>query len=303
MTEVLSQAFALVFIIALGFTFKRAGWARNDHFTMLSRAVLYVTLPAMLMTAFNSFDFTPRLLLLSLFGFGVTMGLHVLGWLMSRTGSHTEKAFGILNVSTFNLGSFATPYVALFIGSHAVIYTSLIDVGVAFATAGIAFGWAKSLTAERGTISPLGFLRLMFTNPVFITYLFLLVMRVLDLHLPEFVINVTTPIGAANPFLAMFMIGIGLEIRLRRDKYRTAFRLLAVRYLVVIAVGIAAWFLLPFERDIRVIVSVVLASPIAVLAAAFTLDTKGDVELSTFMTSISVLVSIVAMPALFLVLS
>lgn len=303
MTEVLTQSGALIFIIFLGFAFKRGGWAKAEHFAMLSRTVLYVTLPAMLITAFNDFDLTPLLLLLSLFGFVLAMGLHVVGWWMERKSPPPEKAFGIINGSSFNLGAFSTPYVAQFIGSHAIIYASLFDVGVSFATAGIAYGWARSVTAQKGTTSLLTFIKYMFISPVFVTYLFLLTMRLLDLSLPDFVISMATPIGAANPFLAMFMIGIGLEVRLRRDKYKKAFRFLAVRYLVVIAVGVAAWFLLPFDHEVRVILSVVLASPLAVMTAAFTLQTRGDVQLSTFMISLSVIISVIAMPILFLTLS
>lgn len=303
MTQVLTQAFALVFIVFLGYVFQRAGWARAEHFAMLTKVVLYVTLPAMLMTAFNKVDLTPKLLLIPLLSFILGLSLHIGGWLMERKSPPPEKAFGILNASSFNVGAFATPYVSLFIGSHAIVYSSLFDVGVTFATAGVAFAWAMAITSETGRASPLTLIGHMFRSPVFVTYLFLLIMRLFDLHLLPFVVNVATPIGAANPFLAMFMIGVGLEVRLRRSKYAKAAKFLAVRYSVLIAVGIAAWFLLPYDHEVRVILCVVLASPIAVMTAAFTLQTKGDVELSTFMISASVLVSIVAMPLLFLALS
>lgn len=303
MAQVLSQALALVFIVLLGYVFQRARWAKAEHFAMLSKVVLYVTLPAMLMTAFNTVDLTPRLLLIPLMSFTLALALHVGGWLMERTSPPSEKAFGILNASSFNVGAFATPYVSLFIGSHAIVYSSLFDVGVTFATAGVAFAWAMTITSPTGRASPLALVGHMFRNPVFVTYLFLLIMRLVDRHLPPFVISLVTPIGAANAFLAMFMIGVGLEIRLRRSKYAKAAKYLAVRYGVLILVGIAAWFFLPFDREIRVILCVVLASPIAVMTAAFTLQTKGDTELSTFMISASVLVSVVAMPLLFLALS
>lgn len=303
MAQVLTQASALVFIVILGFLFKRAGWARSEHFAMLTKVILYVTLPAMLMVAFNEFEITPHLLLLSLFGFTLGTLMHVSGWWMERRSPPGEKAFGILNSSSFNVGAFSTPYIALFIGTHAVIYSSLFDIGASFAAAGVAYGWARSITTEGSRTTPLRFVGFMLKSPVFVTYPLLLLMRLLDLHLPAFVITIATPIGAANPFLAMFAIGVGLEIRLRRDKYAKAAKFLTVRYVMVIAVGVAAWFLLPFDHEVRVIISVVLASPIAVMTAAFTLETRGDVELSTFMISASVLVSIVVMPLLFLGLS
>lgn len=303
MLQVITQAGALVLIVFLGFLFKRIGWAKPEHFAMLTKVVLYLTLPAMLLTAFNDITLTPQLLLLAGFGFALTMGLHLLGYWMERKGPPRERAFGLLNVSSFNLGIFTTPYLAMFIGAHAIIYSSMFDIGVSIASAGVAYSWALAITSESGRFSLRTFLVSLPKNPVLVTYVVLLAMRAFNISLPEAALTLIAPIGSANAFVAMLMVGIGLEIRLNPAKYARAMKYLAMRYSAVIVAGVGVWFLMPVDQEIRVIVCAVLASPIAVMTAAFTLETNGDTELSAFMISVSILVAIVAMPTLFLLLS
>ncbi len=303
MLQVLVQAASLILILGVGYGFKHIGWASSGDFPMLAKAVLYVTLPAMLIIAFDDFEFTPRLLILTALGFIITLSLHVIGYLLARKGTAQERAFALLNTGSFNIGAFTTPYISLFIGSYAVVFSSLFDVGGAIAAAGVAYAWASAVNSE-GQGKPLGQVILKaLSNPVLITYLTLLVMNVFHLSFPRPIITLVAPIGLANPFLAMFMVGVGLEISLPSTKRKVAFKYLASRYLFLILVGTALWFLVPVDRDIRMIVCVVLASPIAVMIAAFTDELGGDSELSTFMISISVLVGAIAMPALFLLLS
>jgi len=120
----------------------------------------------------------------------------------------------------------------------------------------------------------------------------------LGLHLPRAIISFAAVVGSANTFLAMLMIGIGLEISLPRRKYAEAARHLGLRYMLAICFSLAVWFFLPAERIVRVILVALFFAPLPSMTAGFTGEAKGDVELSTFMTSVSMLVGIVVMPGL-----
>ena len=145
------------------------------------------------------------------------------------------------------------------------------------------------------------FLRAMFSSVIFDVYLALVVMKLLDLRLPDPVIAFTSTVGQANTFLAMLMIGIGLEIRMERHQTRKAVRYLGLRYLLVGLMAVAIWFS-PLPQDWRLMLAIVLFAPIAAMAPGFTEEIGGDVQLSTFMTSASIIIGIVAMPLLLLAL-
>ncbi|PFG18412.1 hypothetical protein ATK74_3000 [Propionicimonas paludicola] len=303
MLDTLLRALSLVAIIGIGQLAKRAGWVSTSDFSKFSKIVLGVTLPCALFTSFNTFHVEFALLGLAVFGLLVNVALQVIGYLQTRRRSRQDQAFAVFNSGSYNIGAFSTPYLSGLVGPHAMVFSSLFDIGTAVASAGIAYGWGMSLVHPSGRLRLSALLRKVGTNPVFVTYVTLLVMQLLNLRLPDQLIVFTSTVGAANPFLAMLMIGIGLDLRLSRAKYLDAARLLARRYVFGLVVGVASWYLLPLPTDARVVVVMLLFAPIAAMMPAFCAEAELDVELASFANSVSVLVAIVAMPTLYLLLS
>lgn len=295
--DVLIKASVLVGIIALGFLAKRARWVKASDFGVLSRIALRVTLPCALATSFDTFTIEPSLLLITLFASVVVLAQQVTAFTVMRHEGPKGQAFGIFNVGNYNIGLFAIPYVSTFVGPHAILVASLFDVGNALAAAGLGYGWGSGLASGRRR-GHWVFLRTVFSNPVFVTYLFLLVLRLADLHLPAPVLAFTSTVGAANTFVAMFMIGVGLEVVLPRSKYRTAACLLGVRYAFTLVLVALTLTVLPIPHDVAVVIAMILCAPIAAMAVAFSDEAGLDVETSAFMTSVSVLIAIAAMPAI-----
>lgn len=297
------RALSLVAIVGIGLLLKRVGWASKDDFGLLSKIVLGITLPCALFTSFNDYHLEYVLLGLTALAFVLNIAQQVIGYLMARRRGRRAQAFAVLNSGSYNIGAFATPYLGGFMGPHAMIYSTLFDFGTAFASAGVAYGWGMTLAREPGRHGWRELVRTLAGSPVFVTYLALLAMRLLDWSLPPAVITFTSIVGAANPFLAMLMIGIGLELRLGRDKYRSAARLLAVRYMFSVVAAVLCWNLLPLPLEARLVVVMLLFAPIASMMPVFTARAGLDVELSAFMNSVTILVGIVAMPSLYLVLT
>ncbi|WP_028708553.1 AEC family transporter [Propionicicella superfundia] len=302
MLEIVARALSLIAIVAIGLGIKRLGWATTADFGLLSRIVLGVTLPCALFTSFNDYHLEYALLGLTVLALAINIGQQAIGYLLAARRGRDAQAFAVFNSGSYNIGAFATPYLGGFMGPHAMIYSTLFDFGTAFASAGVAYAWGMSLARGPGRHGGRGLLRTLATSPVFVTYLVLLLMRLLDLRLPDQVITFTSVVGAANPFLAMLMIGVGLEVRLPREKYGAAARLLAVRYAFSLVAAVACWYLLPVPGEARLVVVMLLFAPIAAMMPIFTARAGLDVELATFMNSVSMLVGIVALPSIYLAL-
>jgi malate permease and related proteins len=297
MMDVAGKAAILVLIIGLGYGSKQLGWVAASDFPMLSRILLRVTLPCALATSFNAFDITPGLLYLVALGAAVVLTQQAAGFVLNRAAGRRGRAFGVLNVSSFNIGLFAMPYLGTFIGPHAIVYAALFDIGNSFMAAGIGYAWALTM-ATGAAASVVNLVKRLFSSFVFDTYLMLLVLGLARVKFPAPVLAFTSVVANANTFLAMFTIGVGLEIVLSRKKYVIATRHLVTRYVVSAAWLALVWFVLPLGREIKVIVCMLLFAPLAVMISAFTSEAELDVEASTFITSVSVLVGIVAMPLL-----
>lgn len=293
------RAAVLVAIIALGYAAKRVGWVRASDFGVLVAIVLRVTLPCALATAFNEFTVPPRLLVLSLLGAGVIGLQQAVVLVLERRRGREAQAFGVLNVPSYNIGLFAIPYASAFVGPGAILTVVLFDIGNALAVSGVGLGLALALT-HPGRTPWASLLRAVATSPVFVTYVVLLVLRLADVSLPGPVLAFTSLVGGANTFLAMFMIGVGLEIVLPRHRYAEAWRHLALRYAFALGLALVTWFVLPFDREVAVVLCLLYFAPIASMVPGFTAQAGLDVPTSAFMTSVSVGVAVVAMPAVFL---
>jgi predicted permease len=302
MLEIVARALSLVAIVGIGLGIKRLGWAKTSDFGLFSKLVLGVTLPCALFTNFNDYHLEYALLGLTALAFVLNVAQQVIGYALYAKQGRKAQAFAVLNHGSYNIGAFATPYLSGFMGPHAMIYSTLFDFGTAFSSAGVAYGWGMTLASKPGKHGWRELVRTLAGSPVFVTYVLLLAMRLLDLRLPDPVITFTSVVGAANPFLAMLMIGIGLEVRLDREKYVAAARILATRYAFAIVAAVGCWYLLPFPVDTRLVVVMILFAPIASMMPVFTARARLDVELSAFLNSVSIIVGIVAMPVIYLAL-
>ena len=296
MGEIAAKAASLILIIVIGYVIKRIGWVSAADFPKFSKIVLRITLPCALITSFNTFDITSNLLFLTAIGLLANLILQITGYLVNQRKGGIAQAFGIINLGSYNVGAFAMPYIAGLMGPQSIIFASLFDVGNSFGAAGIGYGWSRSVANEKQKTTLGGFLKLMFLSPLFDTYLILLLMRLLGLQLPDEVITFTSTVGGANTFLAMLMIGIGLELGLDAHRFKLAFKYLAIRYGFSLIFSILTVLFLPVSMVVKTILCMLFFSPIASMATGFTDEAGGDVETSAFMNSVSILIGIFALP-------
>lgn len=303
MGAILAKAVSIILIIATGYAIKRLGWVSIKDFPKFSKIVLRISLPCALITSFNQFKLESNLLFLVMVGFMAVLIQQLSGYMINRSKGRINQAFSILNIGSYNIGLFGIPYISGFIGTQAIIFCSLYDMGNSIATAGIGYGWSMSLSKDKEKVTFWRFVKLMLSSPVFDTYLILLVMGLLGLRFPDPVITFTSTVGGANTFLAMLMIGIGLELRLEPCKFKKAFSHLGLRYAFATTFTILALFFIPFSKEIKTVLAMLFFAPMASMISGFTSEIGSDVETSAFMTSLSIIVGIVVMPLIFAMMS
>lgn len=301
MSEVLVRAISLVLIMVSGYMIKRIGWVGKEHFSIFSKIVLRYTLPCAIITSFNSMQVDTTLLIYTTIGIGINVIAAVVGYMTGRANGRREQAFHILNTGSFNIGAFTLPYISSFLGAEGVVRTSLFDVGNSIGAAGINYSLAKSLADETKKITLFGVIKNMLTSVIFCTYLGMFLLRLLDISFPTPIITFTGIVGQANTFLAMLMIGIGFELRIDRRKLRKVITILGSRYLITSCAVLLIYLFLPVEPEGKRIFSIVLFSPIAAMTAGFTQEIEGDVTTSSFMTSLSTIISIIIITSLLVI--
>lgn len=297
MLNILIKAGCYIAIIILGIVLRRIGFFKESDFSVLSKIVIRVTLPAALIVNAASRELDPRLLVLALLGFGGGVIYMVAGWLLSRRADKDRQAFDILNHAGYNIGVFVIPFTESFLGATGVMTSSIFDVGNAFICLGGAYGVASAVKDGRG-FDLKRVLKALAVSVPFLVHIGTLAMNLLHIPFPGPVVDCAKIISSANAFLAMLMIGVGFKLELEKSMLGRVFRIIAVRYGIAAILALCYWFLLPFEDPVRLTLVILALSPIGSAVPGFTEDLKGDVGLSCSANSLSILISIITIVVL-----
>ena len=301
MLNILIKAGCYIAIIILGIVLRRIGFFKESDFSVLSKIVIKVTLPAALIVNAATRNLEPRLLILVLLGLGGGVIYIAAGWLVSRKADKDTKAFDMLNHSGYNIGLFAIPFTESFLGATGVMTASIFDVGNAFVSLGGAYGVAAAVKDGNG-FDLKRVLKALAVSVPFLVHIGTVVMNLLHIPFPAPVVDCARIIAGANSFLAMLMIGVGFKLDLDTRKLGRICRVLAVRYGIAAILALCYWFLLPFEKTVRLALVILAVSPIGSAVPGFTEEMKGDVGLSCSINSLSILISIVVIVTLLVTL-
>ena len=301
MLNILLKAGCYIAIIILGIFLRRIGFFKESDFSILSKIVIRVTLPAALIVNAATRAFSPELLVLSLLGLGGGILYMAAGWLVSRHADKEQQAFDILNHAGYNIGVFVIPFTQSFLGATGVMIASIFDVGNAFICLGGAYGVASAVKDGKG-FDIRQVLKALSVSVPFLVHIGTVLMNLLHIPFPAPVVECAAIIANANAFLAMLMIGVGFKLSLEKSKLNRIFRALLIRYSIAAALALCYWFLLPFDRLIRLTLVILAVSPIGSAVPGFTGDLGGDVGLSCNITSLTILISIITIVTLLLCL-
>ena len=87
-----------------------------------------ITLPCSLFSSVGHIDISSSLLMALVIGFGANILTILVGFIMAKNGTLTEKAIYMINMSGYNIGTFALPFVQSFFPSNLLAYDIVISI-------------------------------------------------------------------------------------------------------------------------------------------------------------------------------
>lgn len=298
--EVLTKAGVFIVIIVMGYLLKRVGFFKASDFKVVSRIVLNITLPCAVVSNFNKLKIDMSLLFLIIIGIACNFIMIGTGYLAAYKNNDNEKAFNMINFSGYNIGCFAMPYVQNFLGPIGVVATCLFDAGNSLLCTGGTYSMASAVAKTDGKTTVKKFIRNIFFSIPLDTYIIMLVISSFNITLSKPIVMFTDTVGAANGFLAMFMIGLGLELNLEKSQIRKIIKTLIIRFGISGIIAILFLKFLPFSLEVRQVLSLIIFAPVSAISIAFTEKCNGDVGLAAAINSCSIICSIVIMTSILL---
>ena len=290
---VLAKAFAFMGIIVLGYTLKKIHVFKPEDFYVLSKIVIRITLPCAIISNFSKISMDMSMLILCVIGIVCNLIYVGIGYGINQKRSGDAKAFDMLNLSGYNIGNFTMPFIQNFLGPVGFAATSLFDAGNSVMCTGLTFALASAAKGEGGRSSVGSMVKTLLSSLPFDCYMIMTVVAMFQIKLPEVVLSFASTAGGANAFLALFMIGIGFEIHADKEKLTEIVKILSIRYSIALAFSLIFYFLAPFSLEVRQTLAIVAFGPVSSVSPAFTGKLHGDVELSSAINSLQIMISVV----------
>lgn len=295
MLAVLLQSLQFLLVIFVAYLFKRAKILRSTDGVALQKIILNLTLPATIIIGFNGITVEPLLFIMISLGLFSNLILIALGGFISRKEEPAEQALMMFSQAGYNIGNFTIPFVQGFFPA-AIPYIGSFDMGNAL----MLFGGSPMLVDKMTNQSHSndGYLKRvlrLFRSPSFTTYIVMFLLALLGIVLPQPVLSVFELFSSGNAFLSMFMVGLYLEIRMDAISLRKVRQLLFTRYTFGVIVAALFFFVLPLPLLVRTSLVLVALAPVGTVATINMIVYGNERSLSSFLSSISIIVSLVLM--------
>jgi len=295
MTEIVSKVLTFFVLIGIGFILRRTNLV-DDLFTKgVSRFVLYVTLPALIVDSMNfgySYEVFSNAVILLMAG-GV---LYLILWFVGVVSSRILKLTGdsrsvfLYAVLFGNVAYMGYPVVELIIGNEGVFYSAVFNIwfNVLTWTVGV-----QIMSREAGFST-----RKSFLNPGMISVCIGLILFFTPLKLPLFLDEALALLGESTIPLAMVVAGIILG----NAKLSTVLKSRTVIFYSIVKLCVApviVFFLLSvveMPAMVEKILIIMSAMPAAANTSIFARIFDSDYELSSKLIASSTLFSLITIP-------
>lgn len=302
MIYVMGKALSFMMIILAGVIARQRHLLPAAAKDVMRKIVINLTLPAAIIVNFSKVnEINGVMLLIVLLGIISNIIPLIVGKIAARRKNKGDQALYMLCIPSYNIGAFGLPYIQSFLPDTGSAAACLFDVGNSIMCTEGTYAIVAESTSETitdGKEKWKAIFERLITSVPFMTYVIMFILKGFKIQLPEFVLLLVKPVSDANAFAAMLMIGLLFQIRFKKEYLKDVFYIIGIRFFLSCVYALTAYYLLPFSLIIRQTLVLSVFSPIAAVSPAYTGLCNGDEGKASCTSSISIIVSIVAMTVL-----
>lgn len=296
-------------IVVVGYIAGKLGYMGGTFDKKLSKVVIDITCPALILSSAMTGELPDRLYILPLLGISVLTYVLLTGvaLLLPRFLTKKKDDEGVIGFAMMfgNVGFMGYPIVASIFGHEAVFYAAVLNVVNTFTvfTVGTMLIVGKNLesTVEEKEMSQKKMLRkVLYSTPMLSAYLTMLIVALEIKDIPEFISQPLTMIGNITVPAALLIIGSSMsQLPLRALLGNSTIYTTTLMRLAILPIGIHYLMtLLGFSSFVVGINTVVIAMPVATYGTILCLRHGKDTTLITEVTFITTLLAMISIPLL-----
>ena len=300
MYEVMITLFA---IVVVGYVAGRRGYFENGFDRHLSRLVINITCPALILSSSMSGELPDRRYILPLLGISILtyVVLTAAAWVLSRVLTRKVADRGVVAFALVfgNVGFMGYPVVASIFGHQAVFYAAVLNVVNTFAVFTIG---TMMITGGEGSDPERFSKKVLYSTPMLSAYLSMLIVALGIDNIPGYISQPLTMIGNITVPAALLIIGSSMsQLPLRALIGNLTVYGTTLFRLALLPVGVHFLCLaLGFDPFVTSINTVVIAMPVATYGTILCLKYNRDTTLIAEVTFITTLLSMITIPLLVL---
>lgn len=294
MDKVLVRAGSFIAIIFLGGFLRKKKIVPENAGDAVKKILLYITLPAAIITNFSKIsDMGVELLWITFLGIAASVFMIAAAVLLTRSRTKSEQALYIMCLPSYNIGAFGLPFVQSFLPAVSVVAACMFDVGNSIMCTGVTYAFAQEYLAERKQGFRIQvFMKCLLSSVALITYVIMFIVSIAGIRVPDAVISFIEPAANANAFTAMLMIGLLMKFEWKREQIETIAKIMSIRTVGALILASVCYFLLPFDYNIRKALVLMSFAPVPAVAPAYTGMCGGDEGLAGSINTVSIFVAL-----------
>ncbi|KGP72632.1 AEC family transporter [Pontibacillus yanchengensis] len=286
-----SQFLYSVLIIALGYILKRTNLIKEQDGEGLARIIFNLTLPSLLIVTFHDIEIDSSLILLIVIAIVYGLIQAALGLFLFKNEEKRTKGMLSMMAPGFNIGLFAFPLVEAIWGKEGLKYFGMFDFGNALIVFGVIYV-IGSIYSDAGERKDLKHVVGKVTKSVpLITYVTVCTLNFTGVTIPSVILQVSETISVANMPLSLLLLGIYLNFSFAKGSSRQIIKLLSLRYVVGLGIGILLFMFLPFESMFKYTVLIALILPMSASVLPYAVEFDYDRKFVGTVSNITIIVS------------
>lgn len=269
----------------------------NFDIRTISKVSLYLMSPFLAFRTFYTTALTMDYLYICLFAVLLILLLFIITWIWARLlkAERSEVSAMMLGAVFMNSGNYGAPVVLFALGSpgfHVAVIIMVLhslfmnSLGIFFAAIG---GKGKATVGQA--------LKNVFQMPVLYASIFGIVLQLIQVHVPEAIMNGVDLVADASIPLVMLVLGMQLAaISKTRVQYRFVTSVSFIRIIISPLVATAILWFMPLSDLIKSVLIIQAAMPAAANTTMLALQFDTEPDLVSFTTFVTTIISIFSIP-------